>query len=245
MIWAIFGLVSIILVLLLKHKNKTVITIGIFSLFFVAINSLIYALSPGRSGFVPIIDSRNLYLPSIGMVFLIVSLSMLIKPKILSILFLSVFISFNVIITKIELNKITDVGKDRFKILKQIDKENVKFLDKQILYVESNTSYYGLPDEIRIPPFQSGFGQTLLVWFQDNEKFPIEFFENKFLWPIESQGYKEINGRGFGYFRELDLLTETIKEYNLPEDSFTAYSWNSKENKLTNITNEIRKKLTK
>ena len=66
--------------------------------------------------------------------------------------------------------------KYRHNILNQISEDNLKLTDKQVFYTESDTSYYGLPDETKILPFQSGFGQTLLVWFEKSERFPNDFF---------------------------------------------------------------------
>lgn len=239
----VFVIVTTILAVILKFKKGKLSTIALFGLLFVGINSAIYALSPGRSGFVPIIDSRNLYLPSIGMVFFLVSTVSLFKNWKVSVVVLIFFTIFNIFITKLEIMNISNVGKNRLDILNQISKDNLKLKDKQIFYFESDTSYYGLPDDVRTLPFQSGFGQTLLVWLENTEKFPTDFFNNAYLWLIDSQGYKEIDNRGFGYFRDLDLLTAVLEEYNLPTDSVVAYSWKGKEEKLTNITEEIRLKL--
>lgn len=239
----VFGIVGLIFLLALKFRKGNLATIAFFGLLFVGMNSAIYALSPGRSGFVPIIDSRNLYMPSIGMAFFIVSIVSLFKNWKWSVAILSIFVVFNMLITRLELKGISEVGKNRLNILNQIYSDNLKLNDKQIFYIESDTSYYGLPDTIRILPFQSGFGQTLLVWFNNTEKFPTEFFDNAYLWPIDSQGYKEVDGRGFGYFRDYSLLSATLKEYNLPTESVVAYSWDSKQEKLTNTTYEIRLKL--
>lgn len=240
---SVFVITVVVLAITFKFKKEKLNAIAFLGLLFVGINSAIYALSPGRSGFVPIIDSRNLYMPSIGIVFFIVSVASMLKSRKWSIIILSFFTILNTFITRVEIGDISKIGKNRQIILNQIYKDNLKLRDKQIFYIESDTSYYGLPDEVKILPFQSGFGQTLLVWYQKDESFPVSFFENKFLWPIDSQGYKEIDNRGFGYFRDLGLLKLTLKEYNLSIDSVTAYSWKGKEEKLTNITEEIRLKL--
>lgn len=241
----VFASVTIILAFIFKYKKGKLTVIAFFGLLFVGINSAIYALSPGRSGFVPIIDSRNLYLPSIGMILFLVSIISLLKNWKWSIVTLSFFAIFNIAITRLEIMNISNVGKNRLDILNQISRDNLKLRDKQIFYIESDSSYYGLPDEIRILPFQSGIGQTLLVWFSSQSNFPKDFYEGQFLWDLKSQGYKEVGDQGFGYFRNFSLLKEVIKEYNLPIESVVAYSWNSKQEKLTNITSEIRLKLKK
>lgn len=244
LVWGMFFFLLLLVALVIKATKNKNTSIILFSLAFVMINSLIYAMSPGRSGFVPIIDSRNLYLPSIGTIFLIVSVSgVLFKNWRLSALLLFIFFGMNVITTKIELNRLSDMGGVRREILQKIYSDNLKLNKSQIFYIQSDTSYYGLPDNVHILPFQSGIGQTLLVWYQRTENFPTDFFAKEYLWPIDSQGYKEIDGRGFGYFREYSLLKSTLKEYNLPVDAVVSYSWNSKFNILTNITEEVRTKL--
>ncbi|MEK7169193.1 MAG: hypothetical protein AAB778_04225 [Patescibacteria group bacterium] len=243
LVYFVFVIISIIMILLLKFKRNKMVTIATFGLIFAAINSMIYALSPGRSSFIPIIDSRNLYLPSIGIIFFIVGIASLFKNWKLSYIFILIFTIFNFVVTKIELTKISNIGSQRQNILNQITQDNLLLKDKQIFYIESDTSYYGLPDEIRILPFQSGFGQTLLVWFSNQSDFPKDLYKDQFLWDLKSQGYKEVGNRGFGYFRELNLLKSTLSEYNLSIESVVAYSWDSKEEKLTNITEAIRSKL--
>ncbi len=245
LVLGVFIIVLLLTIFVIKAKKGKVVAIALFGLLFTALNSMIYALSPGRSSSVPIIDSRNLYLPSVGIIFLIASVASSFRNFKWGVLVISLFIVFNIAITRQELNKISTIGGHRQGILQQIYRDNLKLSNKQIFYFESDTSYYGLPDEVRILPFQSGMGKTLLVWYQNTEKFPLEFFRDSYLWPIDSQGYKEVKDRGFGYFREFDLLKVAIKEYNLPVDSVVAYSWNSKENKLTDITEKVRLKLKK
>ena len=243
LVTGIFAIVLLVLTLATKFKKNKYTAIAFFSLSFVVINSAIYALSPGRSSFIPIIDSRNLYLPSVGIVFFIISIVSILKDWKMITLILGLFIGSNIMATKIELGKISEIGKYRHNILNQISEDNLKLTDKQVFYTESDTSYYGLPDETKILPFQSGFGQTLLVWFEKSERFPNDFFRDHYLWPIDSQGYKEVDNRGFGYFRDFNLLKSKITEYNLSESSVIAYSWDSKTNKLTNISDIIRLKL--
>jgi len=135
------------------------------------------------------------------------------------------------------------VGVMRQYILSDIKGSYQRLPKKVVFYTESNKSYYGLPDEDRILPFQSGFGQTLLLWYYRSENFPVAFFKDNYLWDITSQGYKEIQGTGFGYFRNYSLLLSTLKEYNLSSESVIAFSWDDNTQTITNITEKIRKKI--
>jgi len=69
---------------------------------------------------------------------------------------------------------------------------------------------------------------------------PQGFFENRLLWKITDQGYQKINGRGFGYFRDLDKLKVVVEVNKLSRESVIAYSWNSKTEALIDNSQEIR-----
>ncbi len=131
-------------------------------------------------------------------------------------------------------------GKERLGILNQIKIDYPTLPERVVFYFLSDKSYYGLSDEERILPFQSGLGQTLLVWYGRSEKFPKEFFADRFLWDITSEGYKEIEGVGFGFFRDFEKMASILKDKNLPPVSIIAFRYNSVFNKLDDITKEVR-----
>ncbi|KKR11068.1 MAG: hypothetical protein A2694_01140 [Candidatus Blackburnbacteria bacterium RIFCSPHIGHO2_01_FULL_40_17] len=136
-------------------------------------------------------------------------------------------------------SQLYEVGQLREYILKDIKTNHSVLSDKVIFYTESDSTFYGLSESQRILPFQSGFGQTLLVWYYQTEKFPKEFYKDNFLWDITAQGYKESEGRGFGYFRDFDELAGVIMNYNIPITSVVAYSYNSVGQQLTDISQEV------
>ena len=109
--------------------------------------------------------------------------------------------------------------------------------------MQSDSSYYGLPEEIKTLPFQSGLGQALLVFYSQRNKLPNEFYPGIYLWEIDSQGYFESENRGFGFYRDYNLLRETVNKFDLESNSVIAYYWNGKLNELTDMTQEIRSKL--
>lgn len=224
-----------------KHRS-TGYKVIIFSFLFIVINSFIYAFSPAREGIITFIDSRNLYFISIGsMVFLtaLASYSSF-KKRALVFFILILLLVLNLIGLKEEIKNQVDVGIERHKILGQIKSYYPAIPVKTVFYTESNSSFYGLPDLEKIMPFQSGFGQTLLVWYQKTEKFPVEFFHNYFLWEIESQGYKEKGGRGFGYFRDFNLMIDTMEKEGVFGDSVIAFRYDSESKTLEDITEEIQ-----
>ena len=224
-----------------KKRSKAVV----FSLGWVLLNSLIFAFAPGRTGVIFTIDSRNLYFVSVGSAIMLAAVLGEIKRNSRNraiLLFLIILIP-NLYFLNKNLEIFAERGRVRKSILNSIVQTIPNLPNKVVIYTQSDQSYYGLPPEEKILPFQSGLGQTLLAWYYPTEKFPKEFFEDRFLWEIESQGYQEVGNRGFGYFRDKDLLREAIRQYNLPEESVVSFSWNGKRNLLTNITDEVRQEI--
>lgn len=135
-------------------------------------------------------------------------------------------------------------GQLRKSILNQIQTSYPVLPEKVVFYVESDKAYYGLPDEETILPFQSGFGQTLLVWYYHHgEKFPSCMFADGWLYPIEDQGYRYCQGRGFGYFRNVDDLDEAFQTNDLSPENLTAFEFHSEDESLNDITAFMRERL--
>jgi len=223
-------------------KNKPYKGLMVISIVWILVNSLIFSFAPERSGVVFTIDSRNLYFISIATSLLLVFLGWysLTRSKLLGLIFLIVVLLTNVFYLQERIQNQNKMGILRKRILSQIYKEHPVLPSEIIFFTQSNTSYYGLPEKEKIMPFQSGFGQTLLGWYYSTEKLPQGFFENRLLWKITDQGYQKINGRGFGYFRDLDKLKVVVEVNKLSRESVIAYSWNSKTEALIDNSQEIR-----
>jgi hypothetical protein len=117
---------------------------------------------------------------------------------------------------------------------------------KVIFYTESDTIYYGSATVGM--PFQTGFGRALIdIYIIRDSTRPRLPNGNAFLYPANSQGYKEDGEYGFGYYTDLKKLVTTVKEYKLETDSIIAFSWSGKTGNLENITwntrNEVKKLL--
>ena len=209
------------------------------------VNSLIFSLAPETSQTITAIDSRNLYFSSIGLAILVISVVHHAVKGNLSkfILIVIPLIIFNLFLLNRELSHFVEVGVIRKSILERITGQYPDLPRKTIFYTISDISYYGLPKEEKILPFQSGFGQALLVWYYPRENIPDSFFENRFLWEIQDQGYREFDGWGFGYFRNYELLIRTVREYNLESNSVIAFSWDHNTGSLADMTSEVRKQL--
>lgn len=251
-IFEMFFIVAFILLivglifLVRRYKERFESKVLIFSVGFIVINSFIYAFSPGRSGIVTFVDSRNLYFVSIGTAILLASLISLIyhlKRKNLAIILACLVVVLNMYWLRAEIASVAKAGSIRKEILYDIRKLYPKLPQKVIFYTESDTPFYGLSENERIFPFQSGLGQTLLVWYQEKENFPKEFFRDSFLWNITEEGYKETGGRGFGYFRDFDKLVQTVSNGGVPVGSIIAFRYDSKQQALADMTQEVQGRL--
>jgi hypothetical protein len=238
----IFGAVALVVFRLIRRNNERLGKVLLFAFSFIILNSFVYALSPGRSADIPLVDSRNLYFPLIGAALLLVLLLWrAAKEKSVQLMiFLLPFLFLNAFQLNREIRSLVREGQVRKDILVSMKRKYPDLPNKVIFYTESDSSFYGLPFEEKILPFQSGLGQTLLVWYQQTERFPSEFFQDRFLWEITEEGYREIEERGFGYFRDFEKLVKALKENNLSEEAIIAFRYNSEISKLDDITNEVR-----
>lgn len=198
---------------------------------------------PGRAGYVSMIEPRHLYLAGIGSSLILAMLLARLKNRFLVLLALLIITSSHYRIIQRDLDSLLANSRLRESILTQIRSEHPSLPEKVIFYTESDTAYYGLGDEEKILPFQSGLGQTLLVWYYETEKFPPCLYEDVFLYKIESQGYRECQGRGFGYFRKYDDLLMAYRQNHLPAENVVAYRFNSWDNSLTDISQEVWQEL--
>ena len=225
-----------------KLYDKKII---ISSFIFIFFNGLIYGFSPEKSGVITDLDSRNLYFISIATSLLIVSLIFKVDriSKNFKIIVFMLTIILNVFLLETKINSLLQMGDQRKMIVYGIKSEYPKLSERIIFYTESDKSFYGLPESEKILPFQSGFGQTLLVLYYESQEYSERMFDNRFLWEITDQGYREVDGKGFGYFRDFEMLKKTLLENNLPVESVIAYKYTSMADRLINITAEVRNKL--
>lgn len=246
--------------LLKEYKDKKNIKLLVFSIIFIIVSYSPFIFIQDVGGFISIAEPRNLYIPGIGsstfLALSITTISRFFSQKIqyiekdnsliifiLVLLFPLLF--FHTRIIRRDIKALDERSKIRVNILKKISAPYRVLPEKIIFYTESDTSYYGLPLGNNILPFQSGFGQILLVWYYSSgQKIPKCFFENEWLYELDKdQDYKYCSNRGFGYFRKLDTLSKALKENNLSAENIVAFSWNSNNKEFREITSTIRKRL--
>lgn len=231
-----------------KRDNKNVTSrIMVWSLLYVVVNSVIYAFSPERTGIITFLDSRNLYFVSIGsFIWFIALLSNGIRNshKLVLTIFLALFCTQLVFIQS-EFNQLIEIGSLRKEVINQIELKVPYLKPETVFLITSDTPYYGLSSDFSTPPFQSGFGHTLLVSYTGDRKYPSEFYSDTFLWPITSENYLSKDGVSFGYFRTYPSLLAAIKKYKISTENVYAFSWQGDTESIVDITDTIHSQITK
>lgn len=235
-----------------KNEQIDLANTTLFGLLFSAASLLPFIFIPGKPGYFSIFEPRNLYIGMIGANVLIslcayaianyFSKKIRTNIAILLLLLLPLFL-FHITTIRGDIQRLMNMATIRIKLLDTIRDEYGTLPKKVIFYTQSNTPYYGLPEEEKILPVQSGFGRMLMVWYQDSERFPGCLYENQFLHGLTSQGYRECEGRGFGYFRDYDKLVAEVRANNIKLDEIIAYSWEGKKEQFTDITQNLRNKI--
>jgi len=226
-----------------KSKNNKMYRISLFAILFSIINSFIYAFSPGRGGNIPVVDSRNIYFPAIGISLLVVSIFSFLKEKNSSVIHILLFIliGVNMLFLNKELIFYANQGTERKNILEQISEHYPTLPEKVLIFTQSDRSYYGFPDNVKMFPFQLNFGYTLLVWYTPKNHYSYDFTKlGNFLYQITDQGYKEIDGKGFGYFRDFDELVNVVKQNKFDVRNIVAFRYDAESKKVIDISSEIR-----
>lgn len=245
--WLIFLIFTLLLIYITKKlKNEPIKKTALFGFIFVILNSFIYTLSPGRSGNIPVVDSRNIYLPSIGAVVFLVSLIYLLlkEQTVKTFLIITIFVVLNTFWLEKELKFFANRGTERKEILYQIKEVYPTLPKKVIFYLVSDKPFYGLPESETIFPFETNLGYIIMVLYQPTEHFPKEFIgRTDFLYgSMTKEGYLETGGRGFGYFRNWNMLIRAVKDNNLKEDSVISFSYHGYK-LIEDITPRVRKEI--
>ena len=236
----------------LKSKDLYLSKGVLFSFWLLVFSSLPFVLIPGKAGFVSIIEPRNLYISTMGSSMLLSILLYGIAKKIFTksklrncfvfVLIIPILFAHYKLINGSLTTLIVD-SSIRKSIIASIQERYPELPNRAIFYFESDRSYYGLADKIL--PFQSGLGEILLVVYKiKGQDIPICFFEDQRFYDLLYQGYEECGGRGFGYFRNKDLLTKEVSDKKIEPKDIIAFQFLSFDNSLKEISREVQAELT-
>ncbi len=190
-------------------------------------------------------DSRYYYIAAIGGGFLLgyvvdylMRWKKLLAP--LVIIFIGVLLFRHIQYIETDLSQQVEIAQLRLSLLNSIKQIHPTLGDKNVFYVTGDKEYYGPHNMV---PFQQGMGYTLMVWYYHTGKIPASFVEGNVLWDITTQGYKEVNGQGFGYFSDLPSLQSAYHTYHFSKTDVVSFYLDSKKQQLINTTEGTRKLL--
>lgn len=234
----------------MRKQEPALTPLLVISLLFIGTSAIPFIFVPGLAGFFSIFEPRNLYVVGIGstlwfvlVLYSLVNWSRFAKKYYITILLVALIALFHSFSIQHDIRKLIEIGTIRKHLLTTVETAYPALPAKVVFFTQSDTSYYGLPDYEKVLPIQSGFGRMLMVWYQDNEKFPGCLYENQFLHDLRTQGYKYCDGRGFGYARTYESLLQILHENKLNGSDVIAFAWTDKEKQFTDIAPDIRSKL--
>lgn len=133
------------------------------------------------------------------------------------------------------------ISRERVGIISQINKIIPTLPKKTVFFVTGNSpGYYGIP-ELKVP-FQSGFGQVLMmIYASNNSSYPMLFKDETFwktadggfLYDTLAQGYREINGTGFGYYYEEKVIEDALNKKIFDKNDVISLFYNADERRIS------------
>lgn len=129
---------------------------------------------------------------------------------------------------------------ERKSFLQQLQQLVPQLPKKAVFFVSGDAvGYYGLP-ELKVP-FQSGPGHVFMVNYAVNHQLSPAFFEEEpwtkafdvgFLYDILGQGYREIDGQGFGYYYDETELKKALAEKKFSQKDILYLNYFSESGQL-------------
>ena len=141
------------------------------------------------------------------------------------------------------INRGIGLGAERRAIVEYIKAVNPTIQDKSIFYVNSNLQYFGFG--ALMVPFQTNFGLTLLSAYYPEKRYDRKFFTEGFLIEegIDGEDYREIEGKGFGYYIRGENLINSLKKNKISPDQVYAFFYDGSQKILSSKTDEVRIRL--
>lgn len=188
------------------------------------------------------LESRYYYLSSVAagiiLAWLLLSVYRKVKVfyiKLVIVLLFLLFIFWHLKYLNASLKSDVNIATERKQFIHQL-KEIAPGLEENIniFYITSDADYYIAGNKV---PFQQGMGYTLMTLYYDSGKIPEQLLRDVYLFEIGNQGYKEVDGFGFGYFSDEKEMEIQLKRYRISPDSIFRFYYDSKNGKLTEINN--------
>lgn len=248
-----------------KFKNNDKANALILGLLIVLLSSyplILIALYAPWWGYTAYIDSRHLYIASVGASILfaisvtgisawlskiihVIAKIKIEQNKVLVILVVIWSISQFILLQK-DLDQQVLTGEQRKTVLSAILKTVPQNSSRKIILVESDTAYYTF---YAIPPFQTNLGQALMVHYYQSGNLPESFINvgaNLLTkGDLQAQGIVTYEGKSFGYFIDKNTVLERVEKGEFKLDELIAFHWNGGNNTIEDQTSKVRSEIEK
>ena len=197
---------------------------------FLVLSVLPFALLPPPL----IMEPRHFYLSSVGFSLLVAYILLLVIKKstpigkVVLMAGVILYAAVNIVVIQITLRALKRTSDTK--------KTAVAQLASLFPNLQKQTLVLGTGDPL---PFQTGTGNMLLLLYYDKQPYQKHLGE-KFLQNLYSQGYKDIDGVGFGFFTDLPTLLTTYCQYRLQPENVLSFSWNGISQTLTDVSSGAR-----
>lgn len=111
--------------------------------------------------------------------------------------------------------------------------------NQNVFYVMGNEAYVF---DGNYTPFQNGPGYTFMVLYFSSGKIPQGLLTSGYFFNFE-QGYKEHNGKGFGFYTNFDKLKEDSKKFHFSPNAIHVLYYDSKNHRVADVSDKTRKLL--
>ena len=241
--FVIVTLIGFLVTLIIRRKNVDKTPVYLYGLGFVIIPYIFLTLST----YIYWTFSRYLYLPAaVFSVFFFSLLSyfrILQRKNVVSLVLLSVFLLYLALNGQMGHDyfvKFVKLGQQRKEILATLS-EKLDFSKRdQIVYVKPVGEVY--KNDIDVFDIGTSFGKVLLIWswYHGNSKqIPPCLYDPMFLFNSNNQ-YKSCEGKGYGYFQDIDRLTQIVKSQTIDPQNLDAFDYDIKTGEIRDISSEIR-----
>lgn len=136
-------------------------------------------------------------------------------------------------------------ARERLAILNEVKRRYPVLPKNPVFYVTGDhPGYYYVANQKL--PFQQGIGFTILVWYYPDGGISRELLRISIpqFWDIKGQGYREIDGTGFGYYWDKDVMrNEMLERGEFTKDQIVAFYYRGGDRVLEDISKSIQAEL--
>ncbi|HUD20152.1 MAG TPA: hypothetical protein VMR81_06950 [Patescibacteria group bacterium] len=154
-----------------------------------------------------------------------------------AVLFLCLFFVKQISIIRREVYANVIRGNNTKNVVSQLTRMVPTLPDKPVIYIGGEGNYGHFNQKV---PLELGPGYVIMTLYYDQGKIPKSLINQVFLETMASQGYKESEGKGFGYFWDKNQLLELIKNNTISIDQVVALNYSTRDSTFTNITKSFK-----